>query len=134
MAVSTLIIEDDPATRRLLTIRLERIGCEVIGAVDNTREALDRFRALKPDLVTLDIQLPELGGIDAAALFATIRREDPHCEVIVISGSAFPAHHEQFMRGGALAFVGKPIDFDRLARDLREFFPELKPDRPRSAF
>jgi CheY-like chemotaxis protein len=126
VAVRTLIVEDEPVTQRLLALRLQNIGCDVVGAADNPRDGLNRFRELRPELVTLDIQMPEFDGLDAAGLFDAIRGEDPRCEIAVITASAFPAHRERFMKAGAIAYALKPVDFRRLADQLRKYFPDLK--------
>ena len=130
MSVRVLIVEDDPVTQRVLRQRLERIGCSVMDVVDNAADAQARFRELLPDLVTLDIEMPEMCGIDAMSLFEFIRTENPNCEVVVISGTAFPTYREKFIKAGVLGFFHKPLDFDRLAGDLRTYFPELKTDQP----
>jgi CheY-like chemotaxis protein len=126
VAVRTLIVEDEPVTQRLLALRLEHIGCAVVGAADNPRDGLSRFRELHPDLVTLDIQMPEFDGLDAAGLFDAIRSEDPRCEIAVITASAFPAHRERFLKAGAIVYERKPVDFRRLADQLRKYFPDLQ--------
>ena len=128
MSVSVLIVEDDPVTQRVLRQRLEYIGCVVLGAVDNATEALALFRNLHPDLITLDIEMPEIGGLDAMALFKLVRAEDPNCEVIVISATAFPTYREKFVKVGVLGFFAKPLNFDKLVVELGHYFPELKPD------
>ncbi len=130
MSVRVLIVEDDPVTQRVLRQRLERIGCSVIDVVDNAADAQARFRELHPDLLTLDIEMPELFGIDAMALFNFVRAEDPNCEIVIISGTAFPTYREKFIKAGVLGFFHKPLDFDKLVVDLRSYFPELKSDQP----
>lgn len=127
MSVSVLIVEDDPVTQRVLRLRLEHIGCVVMAVVDNATEALALFRNLHPDLITLDIEMPEVDGLDAMALFKLVRAEDPNCEVIVISATAFPAYREQFVKAGVLGFFAKPPNFDQLVIELGHYFPELKP-------
>jgi two-component system, chemotaxis family, chemotaxis protein CheY len=129
MSVRVLIVEDDPVTQRVLRQRLERIGCSVMNVVDNAADAQARFRELLPDLVTLDIEMPELCGIDAMSLFNFIRAENPDCEIVVISGTAFPTYREKFVKAGVLGFFHKPLDFNKLAVDLRTYFPELKADQ-----
>jgi two-component system, chemotaxis family, chemotaxis protein CheY len=115
MSVRVLIVEDDPVTQRVLRQRLERIGCAVVDVVDNAADAQARFRELLPDLVTLDIEMPELCGIDAMGLFNFIRGDNPDCEIVIISGTAFPTYREQFIKAGVLGFFHKPLDFDKLA-------------------
>ncbi|HEY1849836.1 MAG TPA: response regulator [Candidatus Binataceae bacterium] len=130
MSVSVLIVEDDPVTQRVLRQRLERVGCLVVDAVETAADALARFRDLRPTLITLDIEMPEVDGLDALALFKIVRAEDPSCEVIVISGTAFPTYREKFVKAGVLGFFTKPLNFDKLVVDLRQYFPELKSDLP----
>jgi response regulator of citrate/malate metabolism len=67
--------------------------------------------------------MPEVLGVDTMALFAVIRAEDPNCEIIVITGTAFPAYREKFIKAGVLGFFLKPLNFDKLALDLSKFFP-----------
>jgi two-component system response regulator YesN len=88
------------------------------------------IRDLHPDLITLDIEMPEVAGLDALGLFKLVRAEDPNCEVIVISGTAFPTYREKFVKAGVLGFFTKPLNFDKLVVDLRQYFPELKSDLP----
>jgi two-component system chemotaxis response regulator CheY len=125
MSVRVLIVEDDPVTQRILSQHFERIGCRVVGAVDNAADAIARFRDLHPDLITLDIQMPEVLDMDTMALFGVIRDEDPNCEVIVITATAFPTYREQFLKAGVLGFFLKPVNFDQLATNLRKYYPEL---------
>jgi len=126
MSVQVLIVEDDPVTQRILTQHLEKIGCTVVATVDNAADAIAHFRDLHPDLITLDIQMPEVLGMDTMALFGVIRAEDPNCEVIVITGTAFPAYREQSLKAGVLGFFLKPLNFDQLATNLRKYYPGLK--------
>ena len=125
MSVRVLIVEDDPVTQRVLRQHLERIGCRVVATVDNAADAIALFRDLRPDLITLDIQMPEVLGMDTMALFGVIRDEDPNCEVIVITATAFPVYREKFVKAGVLGFFLKPLNFEQLATNLRKYYPEL---------
>lgn len=125
MSVRVLIVEDDPVTQRVLSQHLQRIGCRVVGTVDNAADAIARFRELRPDLITLDIQLPEVLGMDTMALFGVIRAEDPNCEVVVITATAFPVYREKFVKAGVLGYFQKPINLEELAINLRKYYPEL---------
>ena len=129
VSVRVLIIEDDQVTAQSLQHRLERIGCKVVAIVGNSADAIAQLHEQKPDLVTLDINLSDIDGGDAVKVYETIRIENPGCEIAVITGSAFPRHRDIFRRG-VLGFYRKPINFDEIARELRKYFPELKPYRP----
>jgi len=128
MAVRVLIVEDDQVTALALQQRLTRIGCHVIAIAPDAATALAKFREFEPNLVTLDINLPETGGPEAVDLFKTMRTENRDCEFIVISGTGH-AHYRDMFRGVAGYFT-KPISFQDIAATLRRYFPELKPFKP----
>lgn len=127
MAVRTLIVDDAPTARIILRRRLGAIGCEIIAEADSSAAADDVIGEMCPDLITLDIHMPEIRGMDAYALFRKVRRERPRVEFVVISGGNYFQNRQDFLRGGALGFFAKPIDFHGLLKDLRGVFPELKP-------
>ena len=131
-SVRVMVVEDDPVTRALLCHRLRRIGCSIVAECDSAKDASEQVASLRPDLVTLDVEMPEFDGIGAIDLFRTIRRESRQSEVIIVSASAFPAYRELFLKEGAFAYIPKPIDFAKLATQLLRMFPELTPYEPDS--
>lgn len=129
MAVRTLIVDDAPTARMILRRYLADIGCEIVGEADSSAAADEVIARAAPDLVTLDVHMPEIGGMDSYALFRKIRRNQPAIEFVVISGGNYYQNRQDFMKGGAIGFFAKPIDFRGLLTDLRAIFPELKPYR-----
>ena len=129
MAVRTLIVDDVPTARLLLRRRLEEIGCEVVAEAESSHAANSIVERTVPDLITLDIYMPEIDGMDSYTLFRKIRHERPRVEFVIISGGNYFQYRRDFLIGGALGFFAKPIDFHGLLRDLRATFPELKPFR-----
>jgi YesN/AraC family two-component response regulator len=127
MAVRTLIVDDAPTARIILRRRLEAIGCDVVAEADSSFAADGLMATAAPDLVTLDIHMPEIDGMDSYMLFRKIRRERPRVEFVIISGANYFQNRRDFLKDGALGFFAKPIDFHGLLRDLRAIFPELKP-------
>jgi CheY-like chemotaxis protein len=85
VSVRTLIVEDNLTVRNVIKERLEGVGCEVVAEAGNAFEGLNLFRSLQPDLVTLDLLMPQVSGIDAKILFRSIREESPDAAVIIIS-------------------------------------------------
>jgi two-component system response regulator RegX3 len=71
MARTLLVVDDEPTLRETLAYNLEHDGYRVVTAADG-REALERFRAERPDLVVLDLMLPELSGVEVCRI---IRQE-----------------------------------------------------------
>ena len=127
MAVRTLIVDDAPTARIILRRRLEAIGCDVVAEADSSFAADGLMAPAAPDLITLDIHMPEIDGMDSYMLFRKIRRERPRVEFVIISGANYFQNRRDFLKNGALGFFAKPIDFHGLLRDLRAIFPELKP-------
>jgi two-component system, chemotaxis family, chemotaxis protein CheY len=128
MALRVLMIDDSVFVRDVLRHHLECIGCEVVAEAENTVQALDLFRTVSPDLVTLDVAVPQIGGIGALALFRIMRHESPDTPVLVISGLAFPEVRKSFLREGALDYVSKPFtarSFESVRNRLMETFPTL---------
>lgn len=127
MAVRTLIVDDAPTARIILRRRLEAIGCDVVAEADSSFAADGLMATAAPDLITLDIHMPEIDEMDSYMLFRKIRRERPRVEFVIISGANYFQNRRDFLKDGALGFFAKPIDFHGLLRDLRAIFPELKP-------
>jgi two-component system, chemotaxis family, chemotaxis protein CheY len=128
VAVRALLVEDSVAIRALLRRRLERLGCHVVGEAGTAEEGLELFRNLCPDLITLDLIMPDTNRLDAKQLFRVIRTESPQAVVIVISVRPKSVEAEAFLREGALAYLEKPfISLSSLIKPLAQVFPELKP-------
>ena len=129
MAVRVLMVDDSMFVRDVLRHHLECIGCEVVAEAENTLQALELFRTVAPTLVTLDVAVPDAGGIGALALFRIMRRQDPAVPILVASASAYPEIRKAFLREGALDYVIKPFDstsFALVCNRLVAMFPELR--------
>lgn len=128
MAVRVLMVDDSVLVRDVLRHHLECIGCEVVAEAENTLQALDLFRTVSPSLVTLDVAVPQTGGIGALALFRIMRTENPDIPVLVVSSMAFPELRKSFLREGALDYVVKPFkphSFEIVRNRLVQLFPAL---------
>ena len=127
MSVRTLVVEDSVSARGILKQRLEAIGCEIVATAPDSATALELVRELRPQLVTLDLIMPETGSLHAKGLFDIIRKEMPEVAVVVISAQSKASQRADFMREGAIEYFEKPfIDFDKLAGKLSRIFPEIK--------
>ncbi|MFV1959776.1 MAG: response regulator [Planctomycetota bacterium] len=118
-----LVIEDSITERTLLTALARRNGFDVVGA-ENGAQALAQAEARAPDIVLLDVHLPDMDGL---VLLSQLRAEMPYVPVVVISASAEPAQVEAALELGAVNFMFKPVKarevrfiLDRIARALRE--------------
>jgi two-component system chemotaxis response regulator CheY len=108
--VKALIVDDSPFARRVIRHHLTSFGCKIIGEAENAAKALELFNEFKPDLVTLDVMMPEVGGYDSARLFREMRLLNEGLAVVVVSAVPFGKIRDSFLEEGALAYVIKPFN------------------------
>jgi two-component system chemotaxis response regulator CheY len=128
VAVRLLIVDDSPFARKIIRHHLETYGCTVVGEAENGAQAVPIFKELRPDLVTLDLMMPVVEGIDSLAAFREIRKVNPRAAVLVVSAIPFEKTRDTFTEEGALGYVVKPFtkySFDQVRMRLGRMFPEL---------
>jgi len=110
--VANILVVDDAAFMRLMIKdMLVEAGHTVIGEAVNGYDAIDKYRALKPDLVTMDITMPDMEGVDA---LKEIRRIDPHAVVIMCSAMGQKQLIVEAIKSGAKDFIVKPLQSARV--------------------
>lgn len=116
--VTRVVIADDHALlRQGLRLLLSQIAdFEVVGEAANGREALTVLQALTPDVVLMDISMPELNGLDATA---HALRDHPGLKVIVLSMHASEPYVLEALRAGAAGYLLKDADTKELERAIR---------------
>ncbi len=128
--IKTLIVEDSMPTRRMLRARLETLGCTIVGEAENSTQGLKLFRDLDPQIITLDIVMPQVDELNTEGLFKIIRAEKPGASVIVISSSAKALTAMNYLSSGAIAYLEKPfVNFDQLREKLDALYPHLSSRR-----
>jgi two-component system chemotaxis response regulator CheB len=107
-AASVLVVDDSSLMRRMIQdVFVATREFMVVGTARNGRDALERIKALNPDIVTLDVEMPELDGLQT---LEAIMRDMPR-PVVMLSGAATPRGHDLTVRAlelGAVDFVRKP--------------------------
>ena len=116
MSVRILVVDDALFMRTLLRDLFTRQGWQVVGEAENGIQAVDRYRELKPDLVTMDIVMPEKNGLDA---LWEITSEDPEARVIMCSALGQDPLVLQAVQYGARDVIVKPIQEERLLTMVR---------------
>ena len=112
-----LAIEDDAAILRIVSRYLGARGYHILQAEDG-RAGLELFRSERPDIVLLDLHLPEISGLDLLPIFV---EESPDTPVLVVSGTCVMADVVAAMRLGAWDFLVKPIrDFKELENSIQQ--------------
>lgn len=106
-----LVVDDAAFMRMMLKDILTKGGHEVVGEAGNGLEAIDQYGKLKPDLVTMDITMPEMEGIEA---LKRIKTDDPKAKIIMCSAMGQQGMVVQAIQAGAKDFVVKPFQADRV--------------------
>jgi DNA-binding NarL/FixJ family response regulator len=109
------LVDDHPLTRDALATLLEQHGFNVVGQAGDGIEAIDVARRLLPDLVLLDLSMPELDGISA---LPRLREAAPDCEVVVLTASGTEENLLAAIRGGAAGYLLKTESPERIVEFL----------------
>lgn len=106
-----LICDDAVFMRTMLGDILQQAGFEIVGEAETGAQAVERYQELHPDLVTMDIVMPDMGGIDAVR---EITRKDPAARVLMCSAMGQQALVVEAIQAGAKDFVVKPFQPSRV--------------------
>jgi two-component system chemotaxis response regulator CheY len=112
-----LIVDDAAFMRMMIKGILTKNGMEVVGEAADGLQAVERYQELKPDLVTMDITMPEVDGIEA---LKRIRALDPAARVIVCSAMGQQAMVIDAIQAGAKDFIVKPFQADRVIEAIQK--------------
>ena len=104
MSKRILIVDDSSLMRKMITKILETGGHIIIGEAKNGKEAVQRYKSLKPDLVTMDITMRDMDGFTAAR---EIIRYDPEAKILFLSNLDEDKYGKDARRLGAVAYVNK---------------------------
>lgn len=112
-----VVCDDVDDFRTFVTILLDRTpGFRVVGQAKDGREAIEVATAEQPDLVLLDLSMPEMDGIEALPL---IRAAAPHARVLVLTGFTSTSLRDQVLAGGASGFIEKGLPSAALVEAVR---------------
>ncbi|WP_312459174.1 MULTISPECIES: response regulator [Proteiniclasticum] len=117
MSKRIMIVDDAIFMRMKLKDILEKNGYEVVAEAQNGADAIEKFRAERPDIVTMDITMPEMDGIEA---LKGIKRIDPSAKVIMCSAMGQQAMVMEAIQSGALDFIVKPFETDRVIDSIQK--------------
>ncbi len=119
---SILLIEANEQNRYLATFLLEKHGSQVTSAVDG-RHGIELARTLRPALILLDIQLPELDGY---AVARALRQEPAVAQtpILAITSYAMVGDREKALAAGCNGYFEKPINPETFVRDIERYLPQ----------
>lgn len=107
MPKSVLIVDDIPFVRKTLSKILTDAHYEVIGEATNGREAIEKYFKLRPDIITMDVVMPQITGIEAAR---RILKKDKDAKIIMISAMNQENLIMEAINAGAKDYILKPFD------------------------
>ena len=108
---TVLICDDALFMRTMVKDILQQAGFEIVGEAETGIQAIEKYKSLKPALVTMDIVMPEMGGIDAVR---EITRDDPSARILMCSAMGQQALVVEAIQAGAKDFVLKPFQPSRV--------------------
>lgn len=117
MANRVLVVDDAAFMRMMIKDILTKNGYDVVGEAADGLQAVERYQDLRPDLVTLDITMPEMDGIDA---LKHIRSADPSARVIMCSAMGQQSMVIDAIQAGARDFIVKPFQAERVLEAVRK--------------
>jgi two-component system chemotaxis response regulator CheY len=118
----TLLVADDALIiRQIIKDMATKAGWTVVGEAANGQEAIERYRQLRPDAVTLDLVMPEHDGLYA---LQGIMKFDPQARVLLVSALEQRGVLKDAFKAGAADFLPKPFDKQNLQSTLAQLLPE----------
>ena len=117
--LASVLVVDDAAFMRLnLKNIIEKLGFDVIGEAENGKEGIEKYKELEPDLVTMDITMPEMDGLDATKKIMNL---DDEANIIMCSAMGQQNMVIDAIEAGAKDFIVKPFDEDRIKEALQDY-------------
>ena len=111
--MKVLIADDTDSVRFALRLALEYLGHEVVGFAADGHEAIEKYAAMRPDLIVMDVRMPRMDGLTCTSLLS---KSDPTAKVVVVTGSR--TTESEAREAGARGFLEKPFDVTDLDRAI----------------
>ncbi len=123
--LKVLVVDDSLIIRKKITKLVTQLGHEVVNGAKNGQEAIDNYNSMKPDLVTMDITMPDMDGIEAVG---HIIKADPEAKIIMVTSHGQEDMVIKSIKAGAVGYMLKPVTQDKLATSIGEVFDEYAVD------
>jgi len=121
-----LVVDDSAFMRNTLKYLFERAGHEVVGLATGGREAVDLFAKLEPDLVTLDVLMDDMDGIEALRL---IRQMDPEAKVMMVTVQHQENLQQEARKLGASGYIKKPFKEEEMVQAVERVLGKNKGEK-----
>lgn len=117
MGKKVLVVDDAAFMRMMIKDILLKNGYEIAGEAENGKKAVAMYQELRPDVVTMDITMPEMDGIAAVK---AIKQIDPQARIIMCSAMGQQLMVMEAIQAGARDFIVKPFQQDRVLQALEK--------------
>lgn len=125
MLKNVMVVDDSRIAQLQLQEMLAGTDYQVVACCQNGEEALDKYEQVKPDLVTMDIVMPGMDGLDTARL---LLKKHPEARVLMISSLAYDDTIHEAEQIGAKGFVYKPFHQEQVLTAIHKAFSDTKAD------
>lgn len=115
-----LVVDDSAFARKIIIDLLGKEGYEMAGEAENGSEAVQLYKKTKPDLVTMDIIMPEVNGMDGIDAVREILKTNPKARILMVTAVGQREALEQAQQAGARGFVLKPFDSSTVVDEVRK--------------
>jgi two-component system chemotaxis response regulator CheY len=115
LAKRILVVDDAAFMRMMIKNILTKYGYEVVGEAENGAVAVQMYKELNPDLVTMDITMPEMDGIECVKAILAI---DPQANIVMVSAMGQQAMVMEAIQAGAKDFIVKPFQQERILQAI----------------
>lgn len=112
-----LLVDDSAFMRKMERDALENMGHVIIGEASNGKEAIEQYQKFVPELVIMDITMPELNGVEAVKVIKTL---DPKAKIIMLSAMGQDYMVIEAISSGASDFIVKPFQNDKLMESIHK--------------
>ena len=112
-----LVADDSSFLRNALKKIMEKHGYEVIGMAENGLETVTKYKELKPDLVVLDVIMPQMNGLEVLKL---LRAVDPNAAVVMVSSMSTKESVVNCIQAGAKNYILKPFEEQKVVEVIRK--------------
>jgi two-component system sensor histidine kinase/response regulator len=127
-----LVVEDNAVNQKIAQRFLERLGCDVVVA-NNGAEGVEILRSERYDLVLMDLQMPVMGGLEAARAIRATEPEGARTPIVALTAHAMSGEMERCLDAGMDDFLTKPLLFERLQQTIDKYLQPLTSEPARTA-
>ena len=113
--IKVLIVDDAAFMRMTIKMMLERNGFEIVGEAENGKIGVKKYIECQPDLVTMDMTMPEMGGVES---LKEIIKHDPKAKVVMVSAMGQEGMVKESILNGAKSFIVKPFVEEHMIETL----------------